>query len=391
MESGDRLFNSGFIALNIFILFAFCNLAVFYSFYNYLETLSVPADFRGILIGLLSVSALIFRPVISPFLTPKNAVSAMAAGLGVTIACLWLYGSAVSLSWLIPLRILHGAGYVLLVSASVTLLVVFMPPAKSGQGFGIVSIMTLLPYAVVPLIFEKGFPGIPQPRIYFYTAQVLLCTALLLIPLKKMVAKRSGTEQALGQRLPKGSVWANLRQVRISLLLFANCLVFSSFSLIFFFLKTFSGQSRIGDAGLFFTVSTLVMIASRLVLGPLFDRFDKAAMIIASLGVFAASLWLLGMVASASQFYGVAAMYGLGVGAATPLLNGLMFVVSKPEYRGLNTNLMLEMVDAGFILGPVAGGLAVAGGVGQLPILMGCAGAAILAALLMIPFIGKNG
>lgn len=84
-------------------------------------------------------------------------------------------------------------------------------------------------------------------------------------------------------------------------------------------------------------------------------------------------------------------MYGVGIGAATPLLNGLMFVVSKPEYRGLNTNLMLEMVDAGFILGPVAGGLAVAGGVGQLPILMGCAGAAILAALLMIPFIGKTG
>lgn len=391
MKSEQRLLNPGFIVLNIFILFAFCNLAVFYSFYDYLGTLDISKHWRGVLIGLLPVSALILRPFISSRLEIKNAVMAMALGLGTAVACLFLYSRVQTLAGFFPLRIIHGTAYVLLVSASITLLVAVMPKEKSGQGFGLVSIMTLLPYAVVPLIIEKGFTQLHQSQVYFYTGLILAGSAILLIPLNKIVKSHYPVPGQEGEPVsPKGHIWINLKQGSILALLLANGLVFSAFSLVFFFLKTFSGTMGMGDAGLFFTVSTLVMIVSRIVMGPLFDKFNKAALILISLGVFSISLFFLGQVTSNGQFYGIAVLYGLGVGGATPLLNGLMFMVSEPEYRGLNTNLMMEMVDAGFFLGPIAGGLAVANGAGPKSILMGCAAAAFLAACLMIPLWKKG-
>ena len=391
MKTEQRLLNPGFIVLNIFILFAFCNLAVFYSFYDYLGTLDIAVRWRGILIGLLPVSALIFRPFISSRLEIKNSVMAMALGLGTAVVCLFLYSRIKTLAGFFPLRIIHGVAYVTLVSAGITLLVAVMPREKSGQGFGIVSIMTLLPYAVVPLIIEKGFTRLLQSQVYFYTGLILAGSAILLIPLRKIAKSYCpvpGKEREPAP--PKGQILINLRQGSVLALLLANGLVFSAFSLVFFFLKTFSGTMGMGDAGLFFTVSTLVMIASRIFMGPLFDKFNKAALILISLGIFSISLFFLSQVTSNGQFYTIAVLYGLGVGMATPLLNSLMFIVSEQEYRGLNTNLMMEMVDAGFFLGPIAGGAAVANGAGPKSILMSCAAAAFLAACLMIPLWKKG-
>ncbi len=387
MANNDRLFNFGFMALCLLVLFAFCNLAVFYGFYNYLATLPIPAGWRGVLIGLLNVSALIFRPVLSPFLTSQNAIQGIAAGLFMIVVSLSLYALGDSLFFLIALRIFHGLGYVMLVSSSVTLLMVFMPAKNSGQGFGIISIMTLLPYAILPLIVEQVAATVSQPVIYACTAVLMLPCGLLLIPLSRRLSLQKEAEDFSRIKLPKGSILANLRQKKIILVLLVNGLVFSVYALVFFFLKTFSAQMGLGDVGLFFSVSTLVMILIRFVLGPLFDRFDKAIMSILSLVVFAVGLGLLGFVDSIMQFYGIAVLYGMGMGAASPLLNGLMFMISDPRFRGLNTNLMLEMVDAGFFVGPLAGSLAVAGFRPEV-ILICCAGIIGLSAILILPLIG---
>ncbi len=391
MEPGHRLLNFGFITLNVLVLFAFCNLAVFYSFYNYLATLPIPEHYRGMLIGLLPASALIFRPIISPFLGPQNAIKGIGLGLFMIVISLCLYASATSLVFMVLLRIFHGAAYVTLMSSSVTLLMVFMPPRNSGQGFGIISIMTLLPYAIVPLFLESGFAPVIQHRVYSYTALLMLPCALLLIPLSKKLSRQdAGKESFVPEKLPEGSLWANIRQPKICLLLLSNGLVFSVYALIFFFLKTFVLELEFGDVGLFFTLSTIVMILVRFFFGALFDIYDKGVMGILSLGVFATGLGLLGFVDSAVPFYGIAILYGMGMGAASPLLNGLMFMVSEPRYRGLNTNLMLEMVDAGFFLGPLVGGLAVTNGFGPSTILVWCAGITLLTSLLLLPFIGKT-
>lgn len=380
-----RLFNFGFLSLNLLVLFAFCNLAVFFSFVSFLDQLPIEPRWHGVLIGLLSASALVVRPIISPWLTPYNATRAVAAGLTLTAMSLLLYSQVHSLVPMILLRVLHGAANVTMLSASVTLLVAFMPPKKSGQGFGIITIMTLLPYAVIPLILENSVGHVPLGDVYMYTALLMLPPALLLIPIARRVRAMGSTQQGTGNRQPEGGLRLNLAQPKVLLLLGSNGLLFSVFSIVFFFIKTFCSQSGIGNPGLFFTVSTCVMIGVRICFGSLFDRYDKAVLGMASLLVLTLAILLLNAMQSPALFYAAATLYGVGVGAATPLMNGLMFTISQPQYRSLNTNLMLEMVDAGFFLGPAACGLALAADLDQTTILWACAGIILMAAGLLYP------
>lgn len=383
MTTSRSLCNFGFIALNLLVLFAFSNLSIFFNFYSFLAQLPIPPQWNGVLIGTFSASALILRPVISARLSVDNAIRVIAIGLMLTVASLLLYAHVTSLVPMLLLRMLHGAAYVAMMSASVTLLMVFMPPEKSGQGFGIITIMTLLPYAVIPYVLEHGLSAVPIGRIYTYTALLMIPPACLLLPLSKLVRTAKADLSENGGKMPRGSLWANLRRPKILMLLTANGLVFCVFSSMFFFLKTFCAMSGLGDPSLFFTCATGVMIVSRIFLGPLFDKFDKGILAAISLLLFATGVLMLTVMNSLTVFYAAAIVYGAGVGSATPLMNGLMFTISQPQYRGLNTNLMLEMVDAGFFIGPAACGLALAAGLGVTPILAACVTILFLSACLM--------
>ncbi|MHC4874026.1 MAG: MFS transporter, partial [Planctomycetota bacterium] len=363
--------------------FAFFNIAVFYSFISFLSTLPIEKEWTGILIGLLSASALILRPIISTILTPRNAIRWLTLGIALTALSLCLYSHIQSLTLLIGLRILHGAGYVILMASSVTLLMVFMPPEKSGQGFGIITIMTLLPYAIAPFLMENYLADIKLSAIYCFTALLMFPAGILMIPLAKQVKKNLPDEATAPSRLPKGSLLENLKQGKILCLLTANGMVISVFAVIFFFMKKFTADAKIGDPGLFFTIATFAMIGVRIFLGRLFDKFNKAVLAIASLVVLAAGLFLLSSFASLNIFYAAAVVYGIGIGAVTPLMNGLMFTISKPIYRGLNTNLMLEMVDVGFFTGPVLCAFAINQGLSQTNIIWGCIGLVAVAAGLL--------
>jgi len=51
----------------------------------------------------------------------------------------------------------------------------------------------------------------------------------------------------------------------------------------------------------------------------------------------------------------IAVVFGLGMGFCVPPLNSLMYLVSKPEYRGYNANMMMLAIHFGSFAGPVAG------------------------------------
>lgn len=386
----EKLFNFGFIAINILVFLAFSNIAIFFSFYNYLETLPIPNKWAGALIGLIAVSALIIRPFISPMLTHKNAIRGIAIGIAATITSLLLYPLAQSLIPMILLRILHGASYVTMISSSIALLMIFMPAKKSGQGFGILTIIIALPYAIVPYMLETVFANIPLATVYAGSSVMMIPAALLLIPLSKHLHELQLNDSSSEEhhKLPKGSLWINIKQPRIFCLLIANSLLFSVFAVISFFIKTFCESGHItGRPELFLTITTTTMIIERLLLNSFFDRANKALLIIISLLTFTAALITLGFSDSHIQFYIAALIYGLGLGAASPLMNGLMFTISKPIYRGLNTNLMLEMVDSGFFIGPTLCGAALAAGFAPKMIIMICASMIIIAVTFIIPLL----
>jgi predicted MFS family arabinose efflux permease len=71
-----------------------------------------------------------------------------------------------------------------------------------------------------------------------------------------------------------------------------------------------------------------------------------------------------------------------------PMLSGLVFDVSRPKFRALNTNLSMEMFQLGFFLGPALGGEVLLRW-GYVVLYYVCAGMA-LAGLVIAPLAGRR-
>ena len=91
MKDSNHLFTREFISLNGVLFLSFCNLAIFFQFYQYLRTLPISPEWFGLLIGIFNLTALILRPIISPFLHPGNAPKVMVLSCLGVIAALFCY------------------------------------------------------------------------------------------------------------------------------------------------------------------------------------------------------------------------------------------------------------------------------------------------------------
>lgn len=351
MSQPERLFTKEFLALNGVAFLTFCNMAVFFQFYLYLHSLPIASDGYGFLIALFSITGLILRPVISPFLHSNNARIWMMISAAGVIASLLSYNLANNFWSMSLVRAAHGVAYVVLGVTLNACLVDLIPPSKSGQAFGLVTVITLLPFAVIPPILDMVTHRLGGFIAVLNLGAVLM---LLIFPLS-LVVKTSAGQRIAVQHITNHDLVNNLKDRQVSLLLLLMLLLYSSFTPIFFFLEGYAKKLSIPNPGLFFTLSTASEIGIRLLAGPLFDRMNKVLLAAGSLAAIGLGYLALAHLSGPIMFYGLGIFLGLGWGVVMPVLNALMFDISPPHLKGLNTNLGVQMFQGGFFLGPLIG------------------------------------
>ncbi len=362
----QSLFSFEFLALCLIIVAAFCNVSVFYSFYHYLGVIGIPVAWRGFLVGLEPMSAFILRLLVLPWLHVRNAMAVLIISLLLLIAVSCAYLWVTTAPAMIALRIVHGAIFVLLTSAAISLVVNFIPAEKSGQGFSAISIATMIPYAVIPPLFEAFLPFVRSEADIYAAVSIFSVAALLLLAaLRGRIGEAlRGMDGVLLRRPAFSEIRENFRLRSVFFLLSAIFLVYLAHATFFYFMKDLSLQIRTGDVGLFFTISMATMIAVRAFGAALFDRMNKLSTLQKALALLIPCLILLPRAAFPAAYYLSAAVYGLCLGVILPLLNALLFSASPPSLRGLNTNMTLFTMDAAYFVMPYMGGMLITSGTG---------------------------
>jgi MFS family permease len=372
-ESGPRpvLWSAGFAGMLGLALLGFANLAAFYGLEPWLRARGLGPAQAGIAIGAFTLVALLLIPPLSARVTPATAGRCIVAGFAATLVALPLYLLAEGFAQLLALRLWHGFGFVLTLVGIVTAFVAMVPPARAGEAYSLFSVADLLPFALLPPILEvtlDGFGGDPGRQ---YAAMALLQAPAMLLAL--LIARRvpaavqaPPTEAAMPRG---GAVW---------LLLAVNTLAFLAHALLFSLLKPRALElDGAAQVGLFFGVQTATIMALRLLAGGAFDRMDQRRTASGGLGLVVLALGLLALPLGAGVLLPAALLFGLGFGAALPLLNALMHTHSPPERRGANLNLMMLTLQLGYLAGPLLGGVVVS--------LAGYGAAFALAALCLAP------
>lgn len=356
-------FSYPFLALCLVALFGFGNIAVFYGFYPYLISIGISPFWASWILALEPLAAFVLRPLISPMLGPGNALTAMRASLVMIALALLGYAHAQSVPMLICLRVFHGAAFVVLVSATTALLVHFIPPSRSGQGFGLFSLTTMLPFALMPPLMEYLLTLVPNAgQAYAWISLMTLPALALLVPFGPYARQARDRAQPGRTRPGLGDIALALKNPGVALVLGASLLTFLGSTLLFFFMKDFGLSLGLANAGLFFTVSTGATIGIRLLGSSFFDRVDKRRTLMQIFCILAGCYGAYSLVRTPLPFLLAAAVFGACMGVALPLLQSSLFLMTEPSRRGLNANLMLSTMDAGYFLGPYLGGMILGAG-----------------------------
>lgn len=358
------LFTSEFLSLCLVIITAFCNVSVFYSFYNYLGIIEIPVIWRGFLVGLEPMAAFCLRLFVVPWLHGRNAYGVLMLSMAfliiVSLSYLWVR----TVSGLVLVRIVHGATFVMLTSAVISLMVNFIPQEKSGQGFSALAIATMIPYAVVPSAAEALMPYVRTAADIYAGVSVLSVFSLILmfVLCKKITGAIRGMDNVLTERLRLQEIKENFQAHQVLTFLLGILFVYLAHSTYFYFMKDLTIHMGVGNVGVFFSLTTFTMIAVRLLGTILFDRLDKLKLLIFNLFVLMLCFIILPVTKNLMVYYCLAVIYGGSIGIAFPVLNALLFSASAPRMQGLNTNMALFAMDAGFFLTPYLGGILIASG-----------------------------
>ncbi len=361
---------------------AYANISVFFGFYDHLRTMAIDPGDYGLLIGALAATALVLRPLISPFFHAGNARPLLFLGTFLAAGSLAAYSLAEGFWGLFLVRVLHGISFAVVGAALMTLIVDVIPTNRSAQFFGYIAVVTLIPNTLVP-------PFLPfLDTLLGGFNNILLAFAVLTLFMFPLVwavdgkgARHDGRQQA--RSLTLAEIGKNLRNPRIILLLLSMLLLYSCHALVFFFLDGYGRSIGMAFAGLFLTLSTVGEIGVRVIAGSVFDRVDKNRLAIWTMLGLSLCYLVLAHLSGKFLLLALGLFFGLGWGIAMPVFNSLIFDVSPQRFRAFNINLGAQMFQAGFFLGPIIGAPVLAQW-GYATIYQLCAALSLVAVVLMV-------
>jgi hypothetical protein len=161
------------------------------------------------------------------------------------------YPVATAAPALAAVRVLHGAGYVILASGLMTAFTHLIPPGRVAQAYGLLSLTTLLPSALMPPFVEAVTPHLPGPGwAYAMAAPLMLVTAPLLLPVARKVRARL-VELGPGQDGRPGwsEVLDGLKAPGVRGLLAGQLLLISGHTIVYFFMKSWALHIGAGNPG----------------------------------------------------------------------------------------------------------------------------------------------
>jgi predicted MFS family arabinose efflux permease len=319
----------------------------------------------GLAFGAFAVSALILRPVAGRLADTRGRRPLLVGGA--LISALGMLGTAYAdnLVLVVLLRLLLGVAEAAFFVAALAALADLAPASRMGEAISYNSLGLYLGLAFGPplgelLVMSAGFTAA------WYGAAALSVVAAVVAAGIKNVRSRS-TPTAGHSRL------IHWKAVPPALGFFASVVAMGVF-FAFGALQAEAVGLTPASAPLF--VYGLVVVAGRLSLARVLDRFPALILGGVALAIIAGGLMIMALWTSAIGIVLGAAIFALGVTLSTPAFFSAIFATAKPGERGAASGTASVFLDLGIALGPMALGLAAqAGGI---PFAFGIAAAVVL-------------
>ena len=294
----------------------------------------------GMIMGAFAVSAVLSRPISGRLVDTWSRKACLSLGALIYVVFPALYTQAASVPVMLTLRFFHGIGIAIYTTAGSVFVADLAPAARRGEAMGYYGMALNLAMAIGPalgviLTQWLGFTGL------FWTSAGLALGSLLLVQL--VHDPHESRPHSLQAVTPRPALFS---RAAVFPGFIAMCMTMT-FGAIVSFLPLFVQHHKLGNAGLFFTVYSIVVVVLRPLSGRLSDRFGRTAVIVPGMFFLAISMIVLAYSTSMFGLLWTAVLQGIGFGAVHPSIMAWIVDRSTVHDRGPALATVMMAFDIG--------------------------------------------
>ncbi len=327
----------------------------------------------GLMVTLLTISALLFRPFFGNLMDRRGRKIVLVTGAAILMAVSLLYNLIVMMSLILIIRFVQGMGFSAHTTSSGTIIADIVPPARLSEGIGYYGMANTIATAIGPAVglglMEKY--GYKTLFICVFILSIASFVSTLLVNYEKRPGKTesSGRAAVSGNPITAGNVgntgspekapagkrepFLEVTSLRPSLVMFFIAIVFGG---IITYIPAFGIARKIENIGVFFTVYALAVLAARSFTGRIADRHGFTMVMIPAMISLCLSMVILAFGRSLPVVLLAGAFFGFGYGTTYPLTNAIIIRLCPPARKGAATATIFASMDIGIGLGAMVWG-----------------------------------
>ncbi len=334
-----------------FFLAMLVNLLFFASMHLLLWALPIYLSFSlpsatavGLVIGLMALTAVLFRPLAGEWADRYGRKPLLLLGAICFAVAPLLYAFASSLPLLIVGRLLQGVGICFFTTGYGSLIPDLAMPGRRGEAIGLASIAMPLSLMVAPRV------GTMVQGHYGYQTLFFAASATALVSLCRGLSSPVGGSAARA-RTPPISFREVLSRARLRAALAAVFVLALTYGSLFTFLPLYAVERGIGQGSYFFVVYGASLVLANTLVGRLSDKWGRVRIVAPAMVGLAGCLWLLTQVRTLQALLPLALLYGLCFGASKIGLDA--FTVDSVPLAGRGSAVSVEyaVYDIGIGMG----------------------------------------
>ena len=339
------------------------------------------AAYAGVLAAVFSGAAAVVRLFSGPLIDGRGRRIVMLVGFAVLIVGTVGPLSTHDVAPFVVFRILQGAGFSAVTTASATAAADALPASRMGEGIGYYGLGQAIAMSIGPAFALALVSMDPAENLFIgATAAAALGLALIFfcryekhpetlpeeaVYRREREEKRTRSEGAKSEGARREGFISRIFEKRALPGTLPTLVIAPAFGFVIFFVGLYGASLGVGNAGLFYTLSAVSMIIVRLKSGAFMDRFApiKILPVALAFGVVAfAMLIACGTVLDSSPardavFYLAGIVYGPCIGIVNPLNQAVAVKNTPPERWGAANALFQLAIDVGIGCASVIWGL----------------------------------
>lgn len=346
-NSTNKLWTSQYILVMMVNLLTYINHFIFISLLPmYAIHIGGNNTDAGLMTGLFSIAALVFRPIFGKLLDKRGRKPVVIIGLTIIAIMSASFIISSTIPALIILRSINGIGFSAASTAIGTVVTDILPKNRLAEGIGYFGISNNIAQAIGPLIGLYIIQGYGYPTLFAVVAIVSFTSMLCALPVNY---HKNGIKEEQAHTLTVVSKPNSIGFLETALISPAlmMLLIATVFGAVQTFVAKYALTLGINNIGMFFTIYALATILTRLFYGKLSRRLGIGGILVPAIILVILSQLVLSFAASLWMFILSAVLYGFGGGCIMPSLNTIIVLFASPSRKGTALAVFYSAMDIG--------------------------------------------